>query len=134
MVRKIGPKHLWGVVESMPFDLRVVGSKPALAATYWASPSLKVACSASACKLRHSINCCGRKRFRKVHAVRSAIEIDKDNTKQNAGQCPFYIFIISNPITFFDVCASSARSSNITCALDLIHLEDQMETKKSFLV
>ena len=36
--------------------------------------------SASACKLRHSVNCCGRERFWKAHAVRSAIEIDKYNT------------------------------------------------------
>ena len=42
---------------------RAAGSNPALAATYmqghWASPSLAVACSASACKLRHTVNCCG---------------------------------------------------------------------------
>src|SRR6218665_315964 len=44
------------LVESIPFDRRVVGSKPALASTYgpWASPSLTVACRASACILRHS--------------------------------------------------------------------------------
>src|SRR6218665_1774695 len=40
------------MVTSMPF----VGSNPALAAT---SPSLTVACSASACKLRHSVKCFG---------------------------------------------------------------------------
>ena len=53
------------LVETMPFDRRVVGSNPALAATWWpwASPSLAVACSASACKLRHSVNCCGRELF-----------------------------------------------------------------------
>ena len=45
------------LLESKPFDRRVVGSNPALAATYapWASPSLTVACSALACKLRHSV-------------------------------------------------------------------------------
>ena len=39
------------LVESMPFDRRVVGSNPALAAMYgpWASPSLTVACNSSAC-------------------------------------------------------------------------------------
>jgi len=37
--------------------------------------------SASACKLRHSLNCCGRERLWKAHVVRSAIEIDKYNTK-----------------------------------------------------
>src|SRR6218665_978754 len=43
------------LVESMPFDRNVVGFNPALAATqgpWWASPSLAVACSSSACKLR----------------------------------------------------------------------------------
>ena len=37
------------LVESMPFLRRIVGSNPALAATYrpWASPSLTVACIAS---------------------------------------------------------------------------------------
>ena len=66
----------------MPFDRRVAGSNPALAATKgpWASPLLTVACSASACKLRHSVNCCGQERFWKVHAVRSAIEMDKHKT------------------------------------------------------
>ena len=29
----------------------------------WASPSLTVACSASTCKLWHSVNCCGRERL-----------------------------------------------------------------------
>ena len=50
------------LVQPMPFDRRFAVSNPALAATYepWASPSLAVACSASACKLRHSVNCCGR--------------------------------------------------------------------------
>src|SRR6218665_623616 len=53
------------LVKSMPFDRRVVGSNPALAATLgpWASPSLTVAFRASACKLRHSVNCYGRERF-----------------------------------------------------------------------
>ena len=39
------------LVESMPFVRRVMGSTPALAATHgpWASPSLTVACGASAC-------------------------------------------------------------------------------------
>src|SRR6218665_357126 len=70
------------LVKSMPFNQSVVGSNPALAATKgpWASPSLAVACSASTCKLRHSVNCCGRERFWKVYPVRSAIEIDKYNT------------------------------------------------------
>ena len=72
------------LVESMPFDRRVTGSNPALAATLgpWASPSLAVACRASACKLRHIVNCWGRERFWKAHAVRSAIEMDKYNTIQ----------------------------------------------------
>ena len=35
-----------------------------------------VACRASACKLRHSVNCCGRERFWKAHNVRSVIAID----------------------------------------------------------
>src|SRR6218665_415243 len=48
----------------------------------WASLSLTVACSASVCKLQHSVNCCGRDRFRKAHAVRSAIEMNKYNTIQ----------------------------------------------------
>ena len=39
-----------------------------------------IACSPSACKLRHSVNCCGWERFRKAHAVESAIEMDKYNT------------------------------------------------------
>ena len=52
----------------MPLDRKVVGSNLALAATPgsqgpWASPSLTVACSDSACKLRHSVNCCGWKRL-----------------------------------------------------------------------
>jgi len=51
----------------------------------WASPSLAVACSASACKLRHSVNCCGRERFWKAHAVRSAIEMNKRNKIQYNG-------------------------------------------------
>ena len=42
------------LVESMPVDRRVVGSNPAL---------VLYSCSASACKLRHSVNCCGRERF-----------------------------------------------------------------------
>src|SRR6218665_422401 len=56
------------LVDSMPFDRKVVGSNPILAARQgpWASPSLTVyniyyilyilytvACSASSCKLRH---------------------------------------------------------------------------------
>ena len=45
----------------------------------WASSSLTVACSASARKLRHSVNCCGRERFSKAHAWKSAIEMDKYN-------------------------------------------------------
>ena len=46
------------LVETTPFDRMVVDSNPALAAMYghWASPLLKVSCSASACKLRHSVN------------------------------------------------------------------------------
>ena len=38
------------LVESKPFDQRIVGSNPALAATLgpWASPELAVACGASA--------------------------------------------------------------------------------------
>ena len=58
-------RHLSVVVESMPFDRRVVGSNPALATMYgrWASPSLVVASGASACKLRHSVDCCGWERF-----------------------------------------------------------------------
>jgi len=47
--------------------ISLVGSNPTLAAMQgqgpWAGPSLAVACSASACKLRHSVNCCGRERF-----------------------------------------------------------------------
>ena len=35
---------------------------------------------ASACKLRHSVNFCGRERFWKAHTMRSAIETDKYNT------------------------------------------------------
>src|SRR6218665_1292777 len=72
--------HGGTLVESMPFDRRVVGSNPALAATLGplASPSLTVAL----CKFRHSVNCCGRERFLKAHAVRSAIEMDKYNTIQ----------------------------------------------------
>jgi len=34
---------------------------------------LQFACSAPACQLRHSVNCCGRERFWKTHAGRSAI-------------------------------------------------------------
>src|SRR6218665_2191347 len=56
--------HGGTLVESMPFDRRVMGSNPALGP--WASPSLTVACGASACKLRHSFNCCGRERLRVV--------------------------------------------------------------------
>ena len=46
------------LVESMPFDRKVVGSNPALAAMQrpWVTPSLAVACSALVCKLRHSVN------------------------------------------------------------------------------
>src|SRR6218665_586811 len=46
--------HDGALAESMPFDRRFVGPNPALAATLgpWASPSLTVARSASACKLR----------------------------------------------------------------------------------
>ena len=53
------------LVESMPLDRKVVGSNPVLAPRQesWASTSLTVACSASACKLRHSSNCCGRERL-----------------------------------------------------------------------
>src|SRR6218665_1915950 len=53
------------LVESMRLDRRVVGSNPVLAATKGLSsnPSLTVACNASACKRRHSFNCCGRERF-----------------------------------------------------------------------
>ena len=45
------------LVETTHFDRRVADSNPVLAATKgpWASPSLTVACSASACKLRHSV-------------------------------------------------------------------------------
>ena len=46
------------------------------------SPSLTVVCGASACKLQHSVNCCGRERFWNAHAVRSAIEMDQYNTIQ----------------------------------------------------
>ena len=69
----------------MHFDQKVTGSNPTLAATKvpWANPSLAVACSASACKLWHSVNCCGRERFWKAHAGRSAIEMDKYNTIQH---------------------------------------------------
>ena len=72
------------MVVSMPFDRRVVGSNSSIAARYgpWASPSLAVACTALACKLRHSVTCCGIERFRKVHALRRAIEIDKYNIIQ----------------------------------------------------
>src|SRR6218665_210299 len=53
------------LVESIPFDRRVVGWNPALAATLGpsASPSLAVAYSAPACKFRHKVNCCGRELF-----------------------------------------------------------------------
>jgi len=46
------------MVESMPFDRKVMGSNPALAAMQrpWVTPSLAVACSALVCKLRHSVN------------------------------------------------------------------------------
>ena len=46
------------VVDLVPSVWKVAGSNPTLAATEgpWASPSLAVACSALACKLRHSIN------------------------------------------------------------------------------
>ena len=46
------------LVESMPLDRRVAGLNPALAATQrpWASHSLAVACSASACKIRHNVS------------------------------------------------------------------------------
>src|SRR6218665_3959555 len=76
--------HGGALVETAPFDRRVVCSNPALAAMKgpWASLSLTVACSASVCKLQHSVNCCGRERFRKAHAVRSAIEMEKYNTIQ----------------------------------------------------
>ena len=45
------------IEESKPFDRRVEGSNPALAGTYgpWASPSLTVACSASATKFTHTV-------------------------------------------------------------------------------
>ena len=46
----------------------------------WASSSLTIACSASACKLRDSVKCVGRERFWKALAVRSAIEMDQYNT------------------------------------------------------
>src|SRR6218665_3262685 len=53
------------LVESMPFDRRVVSLNPALAATKgpWASPSLTFAYGASACKLQHRVSCCGQERF-----------------------------------------------------------------------
>src|SRR6218665_3018110 len=43
------------LVESIPFDRRAAGSNPAIPSTQgpWVSPSLAVACSASACLLRH---------------------------------------------------------------------------------
>ena len=66
------------LVESTPFDRWVAGSNPALEITkgHWASPSLAVAHSASVCKLRHSVNCCGQERLWKT------IEMDKCNTIQ----------------------------------------------------
>ena len=58
------------LVESMPFDRRVAGSNP---------DSRRVDKSFTysffACKLQHNVNCCGRERYRKAHAVRSAIEM-----------------------------------------------------------
>ena len=69
------------LVEMTPFDRRVVGSNPALAATcIWTLG--KSFTYSSACKLRRSVNCCGRERFGKAHAAERAIEIDKYNTIQ----------------------------------------------------
>ena len=58
-------RHDGALVETTPFDRKVVGSNPAIVAVQGpgASPLLAVACGASACKLRHSVNCCGRERF-----------------------------------------------------------------------
>ena len=53
------------LVESMLFDRRVAGSNRALAA-HVGTIGKSFTCScllASACKLRHSVNCCGRERF-----------------------------------------------------------------------
>src|SRR6218665_2172897 len=52
------------LIETTTFDRKVLGLNPALAAMKGpcASPSLTIAGSASACKLRHSVNCCGRER------------------------------------------------------------------------
>jgi len=69
-------------VESMPFDRRVVVSNTALDATY--GPSLTVACSTTASKLRCSVNCSCRELFWKAQAVRGAIEMDKYNIKNQA--------------------------------------------------
>src|SRR6218665_152927 len=62
--------YLWAcwrinLVEKMLFDRRIVASNPALVATRgpWASLSFAIARSASAFKLRHSVNCCGRERL-----------------------------------------------------------------------
>src|SRR6218665_1252973 len=53
------------LIETTTFDRKVLGLNPALAAMKGpcACPSLTIAGSASACKLRHSVNCCGRERF-----------------------------------------------------------------------
>jgi len=52
--------HGGALVESMSFDQRVESSNHVLTTTQgpWASPKLAVGYSASACKLRHSVNCC----------------------------------------------------------------------------
>ena len=62
--------------EGRKFESRSIGATKGP----WANTSLAVACSSSACKLRHSVNCCGWERFWKAHAVRSGIEMDKCNT------------------------------------------------------
>src|SRR6218665_655268 len=56
------PQYIVGrggpLVESAPFERRVVVLNSALPAMYglWASPSPTVDCSASACKLRNTVN------------------------------------------------------------------------------
>src|SRR6218665_1429696 len=58
----------WCIGRDDAFDRRVVGSNPALYSRHEGTlgkpfTDSTVAFSASACKLRHSVNCCGRERF-----------------------------------------------------------------------
>ena len=89
---------------------------------HWASPSLIVACSVSACKLRHSVNCCDREHFRKAHARRRAIEMDKYNThthlRRSSNLTAYYSSLLNSLIRFDPL----LRRWSETCAWVVTHL------------